>query len=144
MLAEVARQRPAARLDGVVVQPMVAGGVEVIIGVKTDPLFGPAVVFGLGGILVEVLKDVAIRVPPLDAATAREMVEEIRGAALLRGVRGRPPRTWRRWPTPSAAGPARGRPPRPPGRPGPEPGTRAARGQGVTAVDWLIQFDDAE
>ena len=124
---------------------MVAGGVEVIIGVKTDPLFGPAVVFGLGGILVEVLKDVAIRVPPLDAATAREMVEEIRGAALLRGVRGRPPADV------AALADAIVR-----------LGQLAAdhrdhlvaldlnpvlvlpEGQGVTAVDWLIQFDDAE
>jgi acetate---CoA ligase (ADP-forming) len=145
MLAEVARQRPSARLDGVVIQPMVAGGVEVIIGVKTDPLFGPAVVFGLGGILVEVLKDVAIRVPPLDAATAREMVEEIRGAALLRGVRGHPPADM------AALADAIVRL----GQLAHDhrehlvaldlnPVLALPEGQRVTAVDWLIQFDDAE
>jgi acyl-CoA synthetase (NDP forming) len=140
----VRRQRPDARLDGVVVQPMVSGGVEVILGVKTDPLFGPAVVFGLGGIFVEVLKDVAIRVPPLDDAEAREMVEEIRGAALLRGARGRPPADV------AALADAivrLGRLARA------QQGSLLAldlnpvlvlpEGQGVVAVDWLVQFADA-
>jgi len=140
----VRRQRPDARLDGGVVQPMVSGGVEVILGVKTDPLFGPAVVFGLGGIFVEVLKDVAIRVPPLDAVEAREMVEEIRGAALLRGARGRPPADVAaladaivRLGHLAQA----------------QQGSLLAldlnpvlvlpEGQGVVAVDWLVQFSDA-
>jgi acetyltransferase len=91
MLAEVGRRAPTARLQGVLVQRMVAGGVEMIVGVKRDPLFGPAVVCGFGGILVELLRDVAVRVPPLDHAEARAMLAELRGAALLRGVRGRPP-----------------------------------------------------
>jgi acyl-CoA synthetase (NDP forming) len=69
---------------------MVAGGIELIAGVKTDPLVGPAVVCGLGGVLVEVMRDVSVRVPPLDAAEARDMLAELRGAALLEGVRGRP------------------------------------------------------
>jgi acyl-CoA synthetase (NDP forming) len=86
-----ARQRaPQARVDGVLVQREVSGGIEMIIGVQTDPQFGPAVVCGFGGVLVEVLRDVAVRVPPLDIAGAREMLEELRGHALLRGVRGRP------------------------------------------------------
>jgi acyl-CoA synthetase (NDP forming) len=89
MLAEVRRRAPAARIVGLLVQRMVAGGVEMILGVKRDPVFGPAVVLGMGGVLVEVLRDVAVRVPPIDAAAAREMIGELRGQALLRGVRGR-------------------------------------------------------
>jgi acyl-CoA synthetase (NDP forming) len=91
MLAEVRRRAPAARLDGVLVQRMVAGGTEMILGVKSDPLFGPAVVCGFGGIFVEVLRDVSVRVPPLDATEALEMIADLRGSALLRGARGRPP-----------------------------------------------------
>jgi acetyltransferase len=91
MLDEVRRRAPAARVDGVLVQPMVAGGTEMILGVKSDPLFGPAVVCGFGGVLVEVLRDVSIRVPPLDATEALAMIGELRGGVLLRGVRGRPP-----------------------------------------------------
>jgi acetyltransferase len=86
-----ARQRaPQARIDGVLVQRQVGGGIEMILGVQTDPQFGPAVVCGFGGVLVEVLRDVAVRVPPLDVVAARAMLEELRGHALLRGVRGRP------------------------------------------------------
>jgi len=91
MLAEVQRRAPSARLDGVLVQPMVAGGTEMILGVKSDPLFGPAVVCGFGGVFVEVLRDVAIRVPPLDVTEARAMIGELRGRALLHGARGRAP-----------------------------------------------------
>jgi acetyltransferase len=91
MVAEVRARVPAARLGGVLVQPMIAGGTEMIVGVKSDPLIGPAVVCGFGGALVEVMRDVAVRVPPLDAEEAGAMVGELRGAALLRGVRGRPP-----------------------------------------------------
>jgi acyl-CoA synthetase (NDP forming) len=91
MLAEVRRRAPAARLDGVLVQPMLTGGTEMIVGIKHDPGFGPAIVCGFGGIFVELLRDVAVRVPPLDHAEALSMVAGLRGAALLRGVRGRPP-----------------------------------------------------
>jgi acetyltransferase len=91
LLGEVRRRAPAARIDGVLVQPMVAGGIEMILGVKTDPLFGPAVVCGFGGVFVEVLRDVSVRVPPLDAAEALAMIAELRGRALLEGARGRPP-----------------------------------------------------
>src|SRR6266540_232347 len=91
MLDEVHRHLPAARIDGAVVQPMAAGGVETILGVQIDPLFGPAIVFGLGGIFVEVLGDVSIRVPPISADDALEMICEVRGSALLHGVRGRAP-----------------------------------------------------
>lgn len=91
ILAEVRKQAPAARLEGVLVQRMLAGGTEMIVGVKRDPLFGPAIVCGFGGIFVELLRDVAVRVPPLDQAEALAMLAELRGAALLRGARGRPP-----------------------------------------------------
>jgi acyl-CoA synthetase (NDP forming) len=91
MLAEVRRRAPAARIEGVLVQPMLAGGTEMIVGVKRDPLFGPAILCGFGGIFVELLRDVAVRVPPLDQAEALAMLAELRGAALLRGARGRPP-----------------------------------------------------
>jgi len=80
-----------ARIDGVLVQPMAAEGVETILGIKYDPLLGPALVFGLGGIYAEVMHDVALRIPPIDAAEAECMVAELRGVALLRGARGRPP-----------------------------------------------------
>ena len=70
---------------------MVAGGTEMILGVKTDPLFGPAVVCGFGGIFVEVLRDVSVRVPPLDRDEARAMVEELRGAPSSAACAGRPP-----------------------------------------------------
>ena len=90
MLARVRRRAPAARLDGVLIQRHIAGGTEMILGVKSDPLFGPAVVCGFGGVLVEVMRDVAVRVPPVDLAEARTMVDELQGRALLTGVRGRP------------------------------------------------------
>lgn len=80
-----------AGIDGVLVQEMVRGGVEAILGVTNDPLFGPAVMFGLGGIFAEVIKDVAFRLAPVTPSAAREMVEEIKGYPLLAGARGRPP-----------------------------------------------------
>ena len=91
MLDEVRRRAPAARLDGVLVQRMIAGGREMILGVKTDPLFGPAIVCGFGGIFVEQLRDVSLRVPPVGPAEAAAMIAELRGAAILSGARGRAP-----------------------------------------------------
>jgi len=90
VLDAVRRHAPAARLDGVLVQRMIAGGTEMILGVKTDPLFGPAIVCGFGGIFVEQLRDVSLRVPPVGRDDAAAMIAELRGAALLAGVRGRP------------------------------------------------------
>jgi acetate---CoA ligase (ADP-forming) len=77
-------------LDGVLVSAQVTGSVETVVGVSTDELFGPTVMFGLGGVFVEVLGDVTFRVPPFDRDEARRMVAEVRGAPLLNGVRGRP------------------------------------------------------
>jgi acyl-CoA synthetase (NDP forming) len=87
--AATAGGRPDAA-DGVVVQPMVTGGVEVLAGVTQDPLFGPLVAFGLGGIHVEVLADVCFRVAPLTDHDASDMVRGIRGFPLLQGYRGHP------------------------------------------------------
>jgi acetyltransferase len=86
------KYNPEARLDGVLVQEMLSPGLEVILGAKKDPVFGPTILFGLGGIYVELLKDVALRAAPLREEDAREMIEEIQGKALLDGVRGQPPR----------------------------------------------------
>lgn len=82
----------AARLDGVLVQKMLEPGLEVILGLKKDPLFGQTVLLGLGGIFVELLKDVSIRTAPLREADARAMIEELQGKALFDGVRGQRPR----------------------------------------------------
>lgn len=91
ILSRAAEKRPDARIDGIMVAPMIAGGVETIAGVVNDPVFGPVVMFGLGGVFVEVLKDVTFRVAPFDTAEAHRMIREIRGYAMLEGVRGAPP-----------------------------------------------------
>ncbi|MCU0577967.1 MAG: GNAT family N-acetyltransferase [Desulfobacterota bacterium] len=78
-------------LDGIWIQPMISGGVEIMVGVTEDPVFGPLVGFGLGGIHVEVMGDVRFRVTPLTDRDARELVGEIRGFRLLTGFRGNPP-----------------------------------------------------
>jgi acetyl coenzyme A synthetase (ADP forming)-like protein len=77
--------------EGALVQPMVAGGVEVMVGVTTDPLFGPLIAFGLGGVHVEILGDVCFRITPLTDRDASEMVRAIRGYRLLEGYRGHAP-----------------------------------------------------
>ena len=80
-----------ARIEGVLVQEMVAGGIEAILGVTNDKLFGPAVMFGLGGIFAEVLKDVSFRLAPVTKSVALEMIAEIKGYAVLTGARGAAP-----------------------------------------------------
>lgn len=91
MLAKVRAAAPDARIEGVLVAPMIAGGVETIVGVHNDPSFGPVVMFGLGGIFVEVLKDVTFRAAPFGVEEARRMIREIRGFAMLEGARGARP-----------------------------------------------------
>ncbi len=82
---------PKARIDGCLVAPMVTGGVvETILGVANDPMFGPVVMFGLGGVLVEALGDVSLRVAPFDEAEAHRMIREIRTFKVLEGMRGAP------------------------------------------------------
>jgi acyl-CoA synthetase (NDP forming) len=78
-------------IDGVLIQSMITDGVETMIGVSDDPLFGPLVAFGLGGIHVEILGDVRFRVAPLTDRDADELLHEIRGLPLLNGYRGHPP-----------------------------------------------------
>ncbi len=80
-----------ARIEGVLVQEMVVGGIETILGVTNDPLFGPAVMFGLGGIFAEVLHDVSFRLAPVTYSVALEMIDEIKGSAVLKGARGAAP-----------------------------------------------------
>ena len=91
IFARVREKRPDARIEGILVSPMISGGVEVIAGVVRDATFGPVVMFGLGGVFVEVLKDVTFRAAPFDVAEAHRMIREIRGFAMLEGVRGAPP-----------------------------------------------------
>jgi acyl-CoA synthetase (NDP forming) len=89
--SQVKAKAPAARIDGVVVQRMAGEGVEMIVGIKRDALFGPVVICGFGGILVEVLKDATIGIPPLSPEQAHDMLKRLRGFSILGGVRGKPP-----------------------------------------------------
>ena len=89
--ASVRRFFPTAQVQGIAVQEMILGGKEVILGMSRDPQFGPLLMFGLGGIYVEVLKDVAFRVAPIGPDEAESMMREIRSFPLLRGVRGEKP-----------------------------------------------------
>jgi acyl-CoA synthetase (NDP forming) len=85
-------KRPAianARVDGFLLEEMAPAGVEVVVGGLRDPQFGPLVMVGLGGVFVEVLADVAFRICPITRLDAEEMLDELKGAALLRGARGR-------------------------------------------------------
>ncbi len=91
ILANSRAYAPDADIQGMLVAPMAEKGVEIIIGVTRDPQFGPIMMFGLGGIFVEVLKDVVFRALPLSPADAEEMLDEIKAKAILAGVRGASP-----------------------------------------------------
>jgi acyl-CoA synthetase (NDP forming) len=91
MLSRVQKRRPDVPLEGFLLQRMVSDGQEVILGGKRDPSFGPVVMFGLGGVYVEVFDDVAFRVGPLTRQDAEEMIAEVKGSRLLRGIRGEKP-----------------------------------------------------
>jgi acyl-CoA synthetase (NDP forming) len=91
MTAAVKAREPGAKIEGVAVQKMAPQGIEVIIGMSKDPQFGPVLMFGLGGILVEVLKDVSFRIVPIERRDAREMIEDIKAYPVLQGVRGQDP-----------------------------------------------------
>jgi acetyltransferase len=82
---------PAADIRGILVSPMAQKGVEIIIGTKTDDQFGPVIMYGLGGIMVEILKDVAFRVLPLTRTSAKKMMQETKSFPILNGTRGNPP-----------------------------------------------------
>ena len=90
LLAGARRALPMARLIGVLVQPMVQGRQELVVGVQRDPVFGMMVMVGIGGILVEVLKDIALRRAPFDIDEGLHMLAELRAGAVLDGVRGQP------------------------------------------------------
>jgi acyl-CoA synthetase (NDP forming) len=91
MMSSIKQRLPKATITGVSIQKMAPSGVEIIIGMNKDPQFGPAIMFGLGGVLVEVLRDVAFRLVPVSRLDAAEMVREIKGYALLQGYRGQEP-----------------------------------------------------
>jgi len=91
ILSAVNQKYPHAVIDGVSVQKMARPGTEVIVGMTKDAQFGPVLMFGLGGILVELLKDVSFRIVPFEREDAREMIREIKGYPILEGFRGREP-----------------------------------------------------
>lgn len=91
VMNNAAKVSPPPRINGVLVQPMVPKGVEVMVGARVDPLFGPMVVVGLGGILVELMKDSAVGLAPVTRAEARSLLERLRGHAMLQGFRGSTP-----------------------------------------------------
>lgn len=92
IMGNVKSRVPTARISGILIQEMVPQDIEVIVGATRDAVFGPVVMFGLGGIFVEVLRDVSLRITPLTEYDAEEMLEEIKAARILQGYRGAPPR----------------------------------------------------
>ncbi|MFU8794931.1 MAG: acetate--CoA ligase family protein, partial [Dethiobacteria bacterium] len=92
IMANAIQYKADAHIEGALVQEMLESGLEVIVGVKKDPLFGPAIVLGLGGIFVEVLEDASTRIAPLREEDAREMIDELKGRTLFDGIRGQRPR----------------------------------------------------
>jgi acetate---CoA ligase (ADP-forming) subunit beta len=91
IVSRIRKALPDAKIEGVLVQAMAPSGHEVIVGLKEDAQFGHALMFGLGGIFVEVYKDVSFRVTPIDKKEALGMISDIKGYPILRGIRGRKP-----------------------------------------------------
>ncbi len=91
ILENVKKHKPNARILGMFVQEMAPQSTEVIVGTTKDPQFGPALMFGLGGIFVEVLKDVTFRIAPISESDAKEMITEVKAYPILKGYRGQPP-----------------------------------------------------
>ena len=91
ILENVKKQKPEAKVKGILVQEMAPSSTEVIVGSTKDPQFGPALMFGLGGIFVEVLKDVTFRIAPITERDAREMITEVKAYPILKGYRNQPP-----------------------------------------------------
>ena len=91
ILKNVKEHVPDAEITGILVQEMAPNGTEVIVGSTDDPTFGPTIMFGLGGIFVEILKDVSFRLAPINRTDAEEMVKEIKAYKILEGARGMPP-----------------------------------------------------
>ncbi len=91
VMANAAKAAPDGRINGVLVQPMVPPGTEIMVGARIDPLFGPLIVAGLGGVLVEVLRDTSVALAPVSIDEARAMLDRLKGKALLEGFRGSEP-----------------------------------------------------
>jgi len=91
IMKSVRAKVPDSRIDGITIQPMLKGGKEIIVGASRDPQFGPLIMFGLGGIYVEAMKDVSFRLAGMSLFDARSMIEEIKSVSLLKGVRGEKP-----------------------------------------------------
>jgi len=91
IMTSVTKAAPDAQINGVLVSAMIPDGLETVMGVVKDPLFGPVVMFGLGGVFVEILRDVVFRPAPFDIDEAHAMISQVRGAAMFEGVRGAPP-----------------------------------------------------
>ena len=92
IIYKVKKYKKEAKISGVIAYPMVPQGTEIIIGMMKDPHFGPVIMFGLGGIFVEILKDISFRILPIEERDAREMITETKGYEILKGARGKPPR----------------------------------------------------
>jgi acetate---CoA ligase (ADP-forming) len=92
MMDNISKIVPEARIKGIQISKMITGGEEVILGIKRDPSFGPVIMFGLGGVYVEVFKDVSFRVAPIDEFIADSMIKQTKSYKILSGVRGKPPR----------------------------------------------------
>jgi acetate---CoA ligase (ADP-forming) len=90
MLASVRTKKPNANIEGILVQRQMQG-IECLLGISRDDQLGPTLVMGLGGVFVEILADVAIRIPPISSAEARRALEDLKGAKIFSGVRGAPP-----------------------------------------------------
>jgi succinyl-CoA synthetase beta subunit len=88
-MENVARLKPEARIQGIMVTKQISQGEEVILGMKRDPSFGAVIMFGFGGLFVEVFKDVAFRVAPIDKITAYRLIDDTKASRLLKGARGR-------------------------------------------------------
>ncbi|MFQ5758711.1 MAG: acetate--CoA ligase family protein [Candidatus Bathyarchaeia archaeon] len=91
ILTNVRKHKPDVKINGILVQEMAPKSTEVIVGATKDPQFGPALMFGLGGVFVEILEDVTFRIAPITEQDAREMITEVKAYPLLKGYRGQPP-----------------------------------------------------
>jgi len=140
LLANAKQYKADARIAGILVQAMAKGDVELVIGLKRDPTFGPVVMVGLGGVLIEVFNDVAFRAAPVTEAEALRMLDELKSKVILDGVRGKPPGDKKALAQMISAV----------SRFGAAAGPRLAEldlnpvladAEGVTAVDWLMVLD---
>jgi acyl-CoA synthetase (NDP forming) len=92
IIYKVKKYEKEAKISGVIAYSMIPQGTEIIIGMMKDPCFGPTILFGLGGIFVEILKDISFRILPLEERDAEEMISEIKGYQILKGIRGETPK----------------------------------------------------